>query len=88
MEVYKWSKNSLISMGKQGYKVIACDDEAEALKVKAALKEDKRCAQAGYVINREGKTIYFVLTKSRKQEPLGRTYNVGGIEKKVYNVGG
>lgn len=88
MELYKWTKQSLINMDREGYKIMACDSGEEALKLKALAKEDKKCSQAGYVINRENKTIYFVLIKNRNKEPLGNVYNVGGLSKKIYNIGG
>lgn len=63
----KWNKNGLKYMDGQGYKIVPCEDEEEAEKVKQTLKANKRCAQAGYIINREGKVIYFVLTKERNK---------------------
>lgn len=68
MSLLKYSKNDLIRLGNEGYEFIKCEDEEEALQVKQTLKEDKRCAQAGFVINRENETIYFVATKERRKK--------------------
>lgn len=65
MALYKWTKNSLQSMGKEGYNIVPCKSEEEAEKVKAILKEQKKCAQAGYAINSLGETVYFCLVKPR-----------------------
>ena len=65
MALPKWTKKDLQDMDELGYKVVPCDTEEKALEVKQVLKKNKRCAQAGRIINREGKTIYFVLTKER-----------------------
>ena len=73
-------------MGEQGYKVVPCESEEEAIKVKELLKADKRCAQAGWIINKENKTIYFVLTKNRNNSPIENPINIDGGQKKVYNL--
>lgn len=86
MSLPKWSKNGLISMGKEGYKVIPCDSEEEALNIKEELKASKRCAQAGYIINKENKVIYFVLTKNKNKEPITNPIIINGNTKKVYNL--
>ena len=44
MELYKWTKQSLINMDREGYKIMACDSGEEALKLKALAKEDKKCS--------------------------------------------
>lgn len=73
-------------MGQQGYKVVPCESEEEALQVKDILKADKRCAQAGWIKNKEDKIIYFVLTKNRNKAPIENPINVNGGQKKVYNL--
>lgn len=65
MAIPKWTKKELEEKGKQGYKVVPCASEQEALEVKQVLKDNKRCAREGYVVNQEGKDIFFVLTKER-----------------------
>lgn len=65
MTLTKYYKKDLISMGGQGYKFIKCGSEEEANAIKDKLKQNKRCAQAGFVINREGEAIIFVATKER-----------------------
>lgn len=86
MALQKWYKKGLQYMGTQGYKVIPCDTEEEAIEIKEYLKQNKRCAQAGYVINRENKTIYFVLTKNKNNTPLENPMNVNGGSKTLYNL--
>lgn len=68
MKLTKYYKKDLISMGDQGYKFIHCDTEDEALALKDKLKSEGRCAQAGFVINRENAIVIFVATKERKSK--------------------
>lgn len=64
MIVKKYNKEELQDVcTQQGYMVVPCKDEANALDVKSQLKSQKKCAQAGHIINREGKDIFFVLTR-------------------------
>lgn len=63
MSLEKWSKKDLIGKRDAGYKIIYCDDETKALSVKETLKKNKRCARAGYTLNRFGDIVCFVLTK-------------------------
>lgn len=63
MVLKKYSKKELKKFDEQGYMIVPCKDEGEALEVKMVLKDNKRCAQAGYIVNKENKDIYFVLTK-------------------------
>lgn len=65
MSLPKYYKKDLINMGNQGYKFIHCKTEEEALNLKSKLKSEGKCAQAGFVINREDKEIIFVATKER-----------------------
>lgn len=67
MALPKWTKKDLQEMDKLGYKIVVCEDEAETLEVKKVLKMNKRCAQAGRIINKEGKEIFFVCTKERSK---------------------
>lgn len=68
MKLTKYYKKDLISMGDQGYKFIHCETEDEALELKDRLKSEGRCAQAGFVINRENAIVIFVATKERKSK--------------------
>lgn len=65
MALPKWNKKDLLYMRDAGYKIIHCDDEQSALRTKNNLSMDKKCAQAGRIINQEGKEIFFVCTKDR-----------------------
>lgn len=65
MGLAKWNKKDLIYMRDEGYKIVPCEDESEAIRLKEVLQLDKKCAQAGKVINQEGKEIFFVCTKNR-----------------------
>lgn len=67
MSLPKWSKKDLQYMDGEGYKIVPCENETEALQVKSTLRENGRCAQAGYIVNKENKDIYFVLTKERSK---------------------
>ena len=67
MALPKWTKKDLQEMDALGYKVVVCEDEKEALEVKQVLKQNKRCAQAGRIFNKEGKEIFFVCTKERSK---------------------
>lgn len=64
----RWKKDEIKSMDAEGYKIYRAKDEEEALEVKQALKENKRCAQAGYYQkddNKDNPKEYFVVTKHR-----------------------
>ena len=64
MALPKWSKDELIDYGNRGYKICPCKSEEEANEIKAVLKENKRCAQAGRTF-KDNKESFFVLTKER-----------------------
>lgn len=65
MALQKWYKKGLLEMDKQGYKIVPCKSEKEAIKVKDIYKQNKRCSQAGYILNKHNEPVYFVLTKFR-----------------------
>ena len=67
MALQRWNKKGLIWMGEQGYKVVPCKNEQEVSEIKNILKANKRCAQTGWIMNKENKVIYFVLTKQRNK---------------------
>lgn len=71
MAIPKWNKQGLKWMDEQGYKIVPCKDEKEAEETRDFLKANKRCAQAGFIVNKEGKDIYFVLTKERGKNKIG-----------------
>lgn len=60
-----WKKDELKEKGDEGYKVIVCKDENEAMSVRDRLKAEKKCARAGMVRNQDGNMVIFVLTKER-----------------------
>lgn len=66
MALPKWNKKDLEWMSNDGYKIVPCKDEEEALEVKRVLKVNNRCAQAGRYITESGKEKYFVCTRERK----------------------
>lgn len=72
MAMPKWNKKDLEFMDKEGYKIIPCDSENEAYDTKYSLRRDGKCAQAGRIINREGKEIFFVCTKERVKRNGGK----------------
>lgn len=61
----KWKDTDLLIMQDDGYKICPCKDEDEALEVKKVLKENTKCAQAGYILDKEGNKKYFVITRDR-----------------------
>lgn len=64
----KWKTKDLLDMKQEGYKAYPAKDEQEALEVKQTLRENKRCAQAGYFHkddNTSNPKKYFVVTKHR-----------------------
>lgn len=63
----KWLRKDLEQAQKEGYQICPCKSEDEALQVKDTLKADKRCAQCGYIVNKENYVVYFVITKERSQ---------------------
>lgn len=65
MKIPKWSKRDLTIMGAQGYKVVPCKDAEEVESVYTTLKENKRCAQVGHIVNRDNEVVFFVITKER-----------------------
>lgn len=65
MALPKWTKKDLQDMDELGYWIIPCDNEEKTYEVKALCKKYGRCAQNGRIFNREGKEIFFVLTKER-----------------------
>lgn len=65
MSLPKWNKKDLEWMDNEGYKIIPCESESHAYEVKSRLRLEKKCAQAGRIINKEGKEIFFVCTKER-----------------------
>lgn len=65
MALPKWTKKDLQDMDELGYWIIPCDNEEKTYEVKALCKKYGRCAQSGRIFNREGKEIFFVLTKER-----------------------
>ena len=67
MALTRYSKKELEALGADDYKIIPCETEDKAIEIKATLKANKRLAQAGWVKNKEGKTIYFVCTRERRQ---------------------
>ena len=67
MRIPKWSKRDLQVMGAKGYTVVPCKDEQETEQVFNTLKANKRCAQAGHVVNKEGKVVFFVCTKKKAE---------------------
>ena len=65
MSLPKWTKKDLLEMDEEGYWIVPCADENEANEVKALCRKYGRCAQNGRIINKEGKEIFFVVTKDR-----------------------
>lgn len=65
MRIPKWSKRDLKIMDAHGYKVVPCKDAEEVEGVYNYLKKNKKCAQVGYIVNRENVDVYFVITKER-----------------------
>lgn len=65
MKIGRWTKRDLKVLGDQGYMVVPCTDEKETESVYWDLKSRGKCAQCGYIVNREGVDVYFVLTKER-----------------------
>lgn len=72
MRIPKWSKRDLKIMDEQGYKVVPCKNAEEVEEVYKVLKENKRCAQVGYIVNRENVDVYFVITKERGNKGANR----------------
>lgn len=65
MALPKWTKKDLQDMDELGYWIIPCNSEKETYEVKSLCKKYGRCAQNGRIFNREGKEIFFVVTKER-----------------------
>lgn len=68
MKIPKWSKRDLIVMRDKGYQVVPCSDEEDAMAVFTVLKENKRCAQLGYILDSENGAVYFVCTKKKAEK--------------------
>lgn len=60
-----WTKKDLEHYDSLGYYIVPCADEEEAQKIKTLLKEHKRCAQPGRILNKKNKEFFFVVTKER-----------------------
>lgn len=61
----KWTIKDLQYMNTQGYSIVKCKNEDEALHYKDILRVNRRCAQAGFIYNNKQEKVYFVLTKHR-----------------------
>lgn len=70
-KLYKWSSKELLKFN--DYKICECSSEDEAIQVKKLLKENGRCAQAGYHLSNDGKVRYFVITKEKKNNSVSVT---------------
>lgn len=67
MALQKWYLKEFSRMKEAGYSVVPCKDGEEALQVKDVLVRNKRCAQAGYIVNKNDKQCFFVFTKKKAQ---------------------
>ena len=66
MQLAKWNEKDLRYMEQDGYKICKCKDEQEAIEIKDLLKQNNRCAQAGYILNSKNEKVYFAITRERK----------------------
>lgn len=62
----KWTIRDLEFMNEDGYGIIPAKNEKEALSIRNALKQQKKNAQAGYIMNKDNKVVCFVVTRDRK----------------------
>ena len=67
MYLHRLNKDSLIELGKQGYKVVVCEDHNEQVEIYDLLKKQGKCARAATIKNREGEKILIVLTKENNK---------------------
>ena len=67
MYIHKLNKQNLLELGKQGYKVVPCDNREEQAAIYNSLKIQGNCARASTIKNKSGETILFVLTKSNER---------------------
>ena len=66
MNLTRYYEKELLKAQEQGYKIVKCKSELEAIEIKDALRKGKRCAQCGMIKNNKGEFIPFVMTKERK----------------------
>jgi hypothetical protein len=70
MSLQKWYLKEFTNMKEAGYSIVPCKSEEEALHIKSVLQKNKRCAQAGYTVNKAGQQCFFVFTKKKAQTSL------------------
>lgn len=64
MDVRSYTKDLLKELGDKGYKIIPCtQDEQEG--IFSTVRASGRCSRAGWIRNKEGEKIFFVLVKDR-----------------------
>lgn len=73
MYLHRLNKESLIELGKQGYKVVVCKDGDDQLDIYNRLKNTGRCARAALVKNKEGNKILIVVTKEKENHATSNT---------------
>lgn len=61
MSLKKYTKEQLIKYGKEGWNIIHCNDVSDVNNVVSILDKSRMNNIPGYITNREGVDIYFVL---------------------------
>ena len=63
MNIKRYSTAELDKFDRKGYEYVPCTDEEQSVSLKNKLKNEGRCAQAGYIVRSDHNINFFVLTK-------------------------
>lgn len=67
MALQRWYIKEFNKMKEQGYQILPCETEELTLLIKETLRKEKRCAQAGYLLDKNDQQHFFVFTKKKAQ---------------------